>query len=35
MLIESGIMEKLGIDPATPGLQAIGLSPTPRWLHKW
>ena len=27
---ESGFMEKLGIEPATPGLQDIGLSPTPR-----
>ena len=25
--------EKPGIEPATPGLQDIGLSPTPRWLH--
>ena len=25
-------MEKLGIEPATPGLQDIGLSPTPRRL---
>ena len=25
---ESGFMEKLGIEPATPGLQGIGLSPT-------
>ena len=24
--------EKPGIEPATPGLQDIGLSPTPRWL---
>ena len=23
--------EKPGIEPATPGLQDIGLSPTPRW----
>ena len=27
---ESGFMEKPGIEPATPGLQYIGLSPTPR-----
>ena len=26
----SGFMEKPGIEPATPGLQDIGLSPTPR-----
>ena len=26
---ESGFMEKPGIEPATPGLQDIGLSPTP------
>ena len=32
---ESGFMEKLGIEPATPGLQDIGLSPTPRWLQDW
>ena len=25
-------MEKLGIEPVTPGLQDIGLSPTPRRL---
>ena len=25
--------EKPGIEPATPGLQDIGLSPTPRRLH--
>ena len=25
--------EKPGIEPATPGLQDIGLSPTPRWLN--
>ena len=25
--------EKRGIEPATPGLQDMGLSPTPRWLH--
>ena len=30
--IESGFMEKTGIEPATPGLQDIGLSPTPRRL---
>ena len=30
---ESDFMEKLGIQPATPGLQDIGLSPTPRRLH--
>ena len=29
---KSGFMEKPGIEPATPGLQDIGLSPTPRWL---
>ena len=27
-----GFMEKPGIEPATPGLQDIGLSPTPRRL---
>ena len=27
-------MEKLGIEPATPGLQGIGLSPTQLWLTK-
>ena len=27
---ESGFMEKPGIEPATPGLQDIGISPTPR-----
>ena len=27
---ERGFMEKPGIEPATPGLQDIGLSPTPR-----
>ena len=27
---ESGFMEKPGIEPATPGLQGIGLSSTPR-----
>ena len=31
-LTESGFMEKPGIEPATPGLQDIGLSPTPRRL---
>ena len=25
-----GFMEKLGNEPGTPGLQGIGLSPTPR-----
>ena len=30
---ESDFMEKLGFEPATPGLQDIGLSPTPRGLH--
>ena len=29
---ESGFMEKPGIKSATPGLQDIGLSPTPRRL---
>ena len=29
MLTESGFMEKPGIKPAIPGLQDIGLSPTP------
>ena len=29
----SGFMEKPGIEPATPGLQDIGLSPKPRRLH--
>ena len=29
---ESDFMEKSGIEPATPGLQDIGLSPTPRRL---
>ena len=33
-ITESGFMEKLGIEPATPGLQGIGLSPTPRRLLK-
>ena len=32
-LTESGFMEKQGIEPATPGLQDIGLYPTPRRLH--
>ena len=31
-LTKSGSMEKPGIKPATPGLQGIGLSPTPRRL---
>ena len=30
--MESGFMEKPGIELATPSLQDIGLSPTPRWL---
>ena len=29
---ESGFIEQPGIEPATPGLQDIGLSPTPWWL---
>ena len=29
---ESGFMEKPGIEPATPGIPDIGLSPTPRRL---
>ena len=29
---ETGFMEKPGIEPATPGLQGIALSPTPRQL---
>ena len=29
---ESGFLEEPGIEPATPGLQDIGLSPTPRRL---
>ena len=29
MITESGFMEKPGIEPATPGLQGIDLSPTP------
>ena len=32
-LTEGGFMEESGIEPATPGLQDIGLSPTPRRLH--
>ena len=32
-LTKSGFMEKPGIEPVTPDLQDIGLSPTPRWLH--
>ena len=32
-LSESGFMKKPGIKPATPGLQDIGLSPTPRQLQ--
>ena len=32
--IESGFMEKPGIKPPTPGLQDIGLSPTPWRLPK-
>ena len=31
---KSGFMEKPGIELATPGLQDIGLSPTPRRLKK-
>ena len=31
-LTVSGFMEKTGIEPATPGLQDIGLPPTPRRL---
>ena len=30
---ESGFMERPGLEPATPGLQGIGLSPTLRRLH--
>ena len=30
---ESGCMEKPGIEPATPGLQDTGLSPTPQRLQ--
>ena len=33
-LTESGFMEKPGMEPATPGLQGIGLSPTPRQIKK-
>ena len=33
-LTESGFMEKPGIEYATPGLQGIGLSPSPRWFLK-
>ena len=33
-LTEKGFMEKPGIEPATPGLQDIGLPPTPRWLPR-
>ena len=29
-LTDSGFMEKPGIEPATPGLQDVGLSPTSR-----
>ena len=32
---ESGFMEKPGIEPSTPGLQDIDLSPTPRRLVFW
>ena len=32
---ESGFMEKRGIEPATPGLHNIGLSPTPPRLHNF
>ena len=32
-LNRSGFMEMPGIEPATPGLQDIRLSPTPRRLH--
>ena len=34
-LAESGFMEKLGIEPVTPGLQGIRLSPTPwrQWVR--
>ena len=32
-LTESGFVEQPGIEPATHGLQDIGLSPTPRRLH--
>ena len=30
--MESGFTEKPGIEPATPGLQVVGLSPTPQKL---
>ena len=30
---KSGFMEKPGIEPATPGLQDVGLSPIPWRLH--
>ena len=30
---KSDFTEKPGMEPATPGLQDIGLSPTPRQLH--
>ena len=33
-LTESGFMEKPGIEPATPGLQDISLSPTPQRLRQ-
>ena len=33
-LTKSGFMEKPGIEPETPGLQDIGLSPTPQRLLK-
>ena len=32
-LTESGFMDEPGIEPATPGLQDIGLYPTPRRDH--
>ena len=32
---ESIFMEEPGIEPATPGLQDIGVSQTPRRLHNW
>ena len=32
---ESGFMEKPGIEPATPGLQGIGLSSTPFLWLSW
>ena len=34
-LTKNGFMEKQGIEPATPGLQGIGLSPTPQRLLFW